>query len=740
VLNPPAVPPPSFDENLLRAHERIDAAAAKVSTDNTPDGRFSRKFRAEEVAFIKAHIAKHGIDGAVGEDDTSYRDIEQIDNDDLASLFNACIDECDTPAAWKRTILTAILKKNKPAEDPTSYRTIALESCFLKVLSMLVHHRVWTWAEDNKLLPDSQNGFREGLNTNNNAFILKCATDRAKKEKRTLHVAYMDISNAFPSTNRAALWNKLRRIGMGGKLFDWIRMIYDSMSYSVRLNGELSDWFQSLIGVLIGDPMSSTLWDLYISDFRPHRHPDDFTLSTTVIANLEHADDSALVSYSRVGLQHYIILLARWCALNFCVINISKTFYMIFQYGPLPAISPPLALAEQQITIVDKHCYVGTWFTSAHRNVLHENSKQKAKSARNAAYAASGSRAIFGKLPPPQAKTIYTARIDPHLTGGAELSPNIDPKAFKYLYKVHVRFLRKTLALNDRSMVAPLLSELGLMQLDYRHLIFQLRFLRGLVFQPKSAFARAALEDSTDLWSSGSPGWVADLHKVLQKLLPPLSLPSPPILLGNNQAALNAVNLLIKDVTRASKLDLQTQIEGSDRLYLLHGRLEPLDDGEYKSIISCMRHYLRVSVRNHRESITQLLLGDHCLASEVLRRQKGRKEGRLEPVPRRLRLCRMCRKEIETPEHALLTCMGDVRIISARTAFLGDLARRRPHWTLTSAGDDPIDQLKSIIFHYDTIDCVAAYVHRILKIFKTVVLPDPRLTTRRRAIQPSRTP
>jgi hypothetical protein len=52
---------------------------------------------------------------------------------------------------------------------------------------------------------------------------------------------------------------KLHHLGVSGRLFDWMHMLYHKMAYVVCSGAETSDAFQSLVGVLIGDPASPTL-------------------------------------------------------------------------------------------------------------------------------------------------------------------------------------------------------------------------------------------------------------------------------------------------------------------------------------------------------------------------------------------------------------------------------------------------------------------------------------------------
>ncbi|EJD46617.1 hypothetical protein AURDEDRAFT_33865, partial [Auricularia subglabra TFB-10046 SS5] len=101
-----------------------------------------------------------------------------------------------------------------------SFRTLGVQSRFVKFTTLLFHFRFLEWMEAYKILPPSQNGFRPGYRTANNVLILRCLIDKAKATGKTLYVATVDLTNAFPSTDRATLWLKLYRLGVRGKIFD----------------------------------------------------------------------------------------------------------------------------------------------------------------------------------------------------------------------------------------------------------------------------------------------------------------------------------------------------------------------------------------------------------------------------------------------------------------------------------------------------------------------------------------
>ncbi|KAF9005875.1 hypothetical protein BDZ89DRAFT_966175, partial [Hymenopellis radicata] len=55
-----------------------------------------------------------------------------------------------------------------------------------------------------------------------------------------------------------------------------------------------------------------------------------------------------------------------------------------------------------------------------------------------------------------------------YLISGTDVSPDASPELLKELYDVQLMVLRRLLGVNNRSMIAPLFTELGLIPLPYR--------------------------------------------------------------------------------------------------------------------------------------------------------------------------------------------------------------------------------------------------------------------------------
>ncbi len=132
------------------------------------------------------------------------------------------------------------------------------------------------------------------------------------------------------------------------------------------------------------------------------------------------------------------------------------------------------------------------------------------------------------------------------------------------------------------------------------------------------------------------------------------------------------------------------------------------------------RHYLDVDVVEHRRAITNVLLSHHHLAVEEMRHTRYGQDR----TPREERLCRFCKRGVETPEHALIRCGANANVVALRADFvpkffagldgLADMFRRRC---------SDVEVLQALICNRSTVMLLAAYMHKILQIFYAEPLP-----------------
>ena len=196
-------------------------------------------------------------------------------------------------------------------------------------------------------------------------FILRTAVDHSRAVNKVLYVAFVDLTNAFPSTDQPTLWTKISQLGAAGPLVDWLRMMYKKMTYVVKIGPHHSDAFNSITGILAGDSSSPGLWNIYFSDFSLPPHPDDVVIGNHPMSHVEQADDIVLFSNSAEGLQAKLDALFDWCRRNSMTISQDKT--KIWIAGTLPSTLPSFTVGGHLLSCVTKHKYVGITLSSTDR-------------------------------------------------------------------------------------------------------------------------------------------------------------------------------------------------------------------------------------------------------------------------------------------------------------------------------------------------------------------------------------
>ncbi|KAL0563223.1 hypothetical protein V5O48_018851, partial [Marasmius crinis-equi] len=120
-MNHEAAIPSSFNAIEYSLNEASAELIPDRTVDTTPEKYFNTPFMVEEVDFGKDELKRlHPGRTAAGGDEVHYRDICLMDSAMIAHLINRCLQEMDNPVVWVTTVLVAVIKKNKPAEDPKS--------------------------------------------------------------------------------------------------------------------------------------------------------------------------------------------------------------------------------------------------------------------------------------------------------------------------------------------------------------------------------------------------------------------------------------------------------------------------------------------------------------------------------------------------------------------------------------------------------------------------------------------
>lgn len=133
----------------------------------------------------------------------------------LYHLFDFCFKFGKTPDLWNKIIINPIPKSNMAdLRDPLSYRGIALASVSYKLYCNILNDRLSQWVDDNNLLADEQNGFRQKRSTVDQISTLTSIIDIRKKLRKSTFCAFIDFKKPYETIHRDILWSKLNKLGI----------------------------------------------------------------------------------------------------------------------------------------------------------------------------------------------------------------------------------------------------------------------------------------------------------------------------------------------------------------------------------------------------------------------------------------------------------------------------------------------------------------------------------------------
>ena len=113
------------------------------------------------------------------------------------------------------------LYKGKELDQVINYRPISLLITISKVLEKIVYTWVYKFLQNNKILYNSQYGFRSEHSCEQATLELIGKVIQAKDKDMHAAALFLDLSKAFDTLNHEVLLKKLERYGIRGVCNDW---------------------------------------------------------------------------------------------------------------------------------------------------------------------------------------------------------------------------------------------------------------------------------------------------------------------------------------------------------------------------------------------------------------------------------------------------------------------------------------------------------------------------------------
>jgi hypothetical protein len=332
------------------------------------------------------------------------------------SVYQVCrklFSEEEIPAAWLRAIKVPIKKKGS-GEEFGHYRGITLLSVVGKVYTMVLERRMRLMLETKRKLGEGQFGFRKGRSTVDAIFIVD---EKVKRAKGKVYLGFLDIEKADPSVWREGMWFKLKEAGITGRMWRVVNNFYKQCEVAVRVNGELQEWYEEMVGLREGCVMSPLLFAVYIAGL-----PEEIERRVKGVTVLLFADDVIIIAETREGLQKALSIAYEYSRKWRFVFNvgIEKSAVLVVGKGRRRStVIESFYLGERELPFTQEYKYLGVMMDGGKGTKIRR--KAVLKRANGAFWRAWGLGIGKDEMSAKAAAKLWEVLVMPVLEYGAEL-------------------------------------------------------------------------------------------------------------------------------------------------------------------------------------------------------------------------------------------------------------------------------------------------------------------------------
>jgi ribonuclease HI len=246
----------------------------------------------------------------------------------VLDFFNTCLEVSEVPDGWKLQKVVPILKPGKDPTSGSSYRPIALSSCFLKLLERLLKYRIEWYVEHNKILSEYQFGFRRGRSSMDNVSILTTDIQIAFTKQEYTFAVFLDIDAAYDNVPISILHNKLMKIGLPYNVCKLIFNMLSDRSLSIVSRSSPPIVRKVWRGILQGSVLSPLLFNIFCSDLHSSIDPSCKILmyADDIVIYTSHKNHFQALN----SLKSSLVAVDKWFWENGLTLSPDKSQFVIF--------------------------------------------------------------------------------------------------------------------------------------------------------------------------------------------------------------------------------------------------------------------------------------------------------------------------------------------------------------------------------------------------------------------------
>ena len=235
---------------------------------------------------VKAVLSKKKATSSPGDDGICYGYLKNLESTHhfLATLFSRTL--LSSPSPWEGWGASSIVLIHKAGDlgEPSNFRPIALTSYIRKVFHQILSERICNFLVSNGFIDSEvQKAFGKLSGCQEDNLVMGKIINHAKANKRTAHITWFDLEDAFGSVSHDLIPICLSRMHLPQNVQDYIISLYSCLRGKIRTSEWISDEFSFNKGVFQGDPLSPIIFLLcfnpIIEDLKKFEESDGYCLN-----------------------------------------------------------------------------------------------------------------------------------------------------------------------------------------------------------------------------------------------------------------------------------------------------------------------------------------------------------------------------------------------------------------------------------------------------------------------------
>ena len=244
----------------------------------------------------------------------------------MVSLFNLSFVLSEVPEEWKIAKVTPLPKAGN-SNNVSNLRPVSLLPLLSKLIEKIVHNRVCSHCEINKILDDRQGGFRPEHSACITTAKFLDDIYKAMNNNKILIATYIDAMKAFDTVYHQILLKKAENYGIKGPVLKWLKNYLTDRYQCTLANNVISGRKLITCGIPQGSVCGPLLFLIYINDIANIlEHCKVSLYADDTVIYIEHSDMNEAMEMVQGDLNN----LSDWCTRNKLTINSKNTKYCIY--------------------------------------------------------------------------------------------------------------------------------------------------------------------------------------------------------------------------------------------------------------------------------------------------------------------------------------------------------------------------------------------------------------------------